>query len=125
MVAAAGVAATHATSSADPGDHQVTYTVTTQSAMTGNVSYINTQPPGQSAYDANSSRYLTQVRTPLVPGEPWVYQTTLADPTQWALLTASGALREPPQLHCEIAVDGVTVIRQDGASGVQCALRPW
>src|SRR5271165_2732940 len=99
LAAVAGVAATHATSSAEP--------------------------PSQSAYDANSSQFLTQVRTPLEPGQPWVYQTTLTDPNQWALVSASGALRVAPQLHCEIAVDGVTVVQQDGASGVQCALRPW
>ncbi|MBV9091920.1 MAG: hypothetical protein JO044_18750 [Mycobacteriaceae bacterium] len=125
LVAAAGVAATPATSIADPAGHQVTYTVTTQSEMTGNIYYLNTEPPSQSAYDANSSQYLTQVRTLLAPGQPWVYQTTLNDPNQWALVSASGALRVAPQLHCEIAVDGVTVVQQDGASGVQCALRPW
>lgn len=125
FVVAAGVAATHAAASADPSAHQVTYTVTTQSEMTGNISYINNQPPSQSAYNTDSSQYLTQVRTPLVPGQPWVYQATLTDPNQWALVSASGALRVAPQLHCEIAVDGVTVVQNDGASGVQCALRPW
>lgn len=125
FVAAGGVTATHATSSADPGAHQVTYTVTTQSGMTGNISYINTEPPSQSAYDSNSSQYLTQVRTPLDPGQPWVYQTTINDPNQWALVSASGALRVAPHLHCEIAVDSVTVVQNDGDSGVQCALRPW
>jgi hypothetical protein len=125
LVAAAGVVATHATSSADPGAHQVTYTVTTQSEMTGNIYYMTTEPPSQSAYDANSSQFLTQVRTPLEPGQPWVYQTTLNDPNQWALVSASGALRVAPQLHCEITVDGATVVQNDGASGVQCALRQW
>jgi hypothetical protein len=123
--AAAGVVASHAISSADPPAHQVTYTVTTQSEMTGNIYYVNTEPPSQSAYDANSSQYLTQVRTPLEPGQPWVYQATLGDPHQWALVSASGALRVAPHLHCEIAVDGVTVVQNDGDSGVQCAMRPW
>jgi hypothetical protein len=126
FVAAAGVAAaSHATSSADPAGHQVIYTVTTQSEMTGNIYYINTQPPDQSAYNANSAQFLTQVRTPLEPGQPWTYQTTLGDPNQWALVSASGALRVAPHLHCEIAVDGVMVVQNDGDSGVQCAMRPW
>jgi hypothetical protein len=124
-LAAATVAAPHATATADPPAHQITYTVTTQSEMTGNIYYVSSQPPSQAAYDANSSQYLTPVRIPLEPGQPWVQQTTLADPNQWALVSASGALRVAPQLHCEIAVDGVTVVQQDGASGVQCALRPW
>ena len=125
LFAAAGVVATHATSSADPAAQQVAYLVSTESEMTGNIDYMNTQPPSESAYNDNSSQYLTQVRTPLEPGQPWVYQTTLADPNQWALVTASGALRVAPHLHCEIAVDGVTVVKNDGDSGVQCALRPW
>ena len=125
FVAAAGVAATHATSSADPGVHRVTYTVTTQSEMTGNMYYINTEPANQAAYDSNSSQYLTLARTPLEPGQPWVAQATLNDPNHWALVSASGALRVAPHLHCEIAVDGVTVVQNDGDSGVQCALRPW
>ena len=125
FVAAAGVAATHATASADPGAHQITYLVTTQSEMTGNVYYLNTEPPNKAAYDSNSSQYLTNARTPLEPGQPWVAQTTLSNPNQWALVSASGALRVAPHLHCEIAVDGVTVVQNDGDSGVQCALRPW
>ena len=124
-MAGAGLAATHATSSAEPGAHQVKYTVTTQSDLTGQIYYLATEPLGKGAFDADPSQYLVRTSTQIVSGEPWVFETTLNDPTQWALVSASGALRVAPQFHCEIAVDGVTVVQQDGASGVQCALRPW
>jgi hypothetical protein len=125
FVAAAGLAATHATSSADPGAHQVRYTVTTTSALQAQIYDMATEPPSQSAFNADSSPYLINVRVPVSPEAPWVYETTLNDTTQWAIVSASGGLRVNPEFHCEIAVDGVVVVSEQGGSGVQCALRPW
>ena len=124
-VAAAGVAVSHATSSAEPGAHKVTYTVVTQGDVNTQIYYVATEPPSKADFDADSSKYLTSIKTPLAAGVPWVAETTLNDPTQWALVSASGALRVAPNFHCEIAVDGQVVVQQDGGSGVQCALRPW
>jgi hypothetical protein len=123
MMAGAGVAVSQATSNAEA--HQVTYTVTTTSDLTANVQYIDTEPPSQPAYDAESSKYLKTVRTPITGGEPLVYSTTLADPDQWALVAASGGLRVNPEFHCEIAVDGQVVVSQQGGSGVTCSTRAW
>ena len=64
-------------------------------------------------------------RTPISGGQPLVYTATLADPSQWALVTASGGLRINPELHCEIAVDGEVLVSQQGGSGVTCSTRPW
>nr|WP_152665511.1 hypothetical protein [Mycobacterium sp. UM_Kg1] len=107
------------------GGHEVTYTITATSDLTGNISYIKTDPPSMAAYNANSSEYLETVRVPIAGGQPVVYTTTLADPAQWALVTASGGLRINPEFHCEIAVDGEVVVSQQGGSGVSCATRPW
>ncbi|MCV7384359.1 hypothetical protein [Mycolicibacter longobardus] len=107
------------------GGHEVTYTITATSDLTGNISYIKTDPPSMSAYNANSSEYLETVRVPISGGQPLVYTTTLADPSQWALVTASGGLRINPEFHCEIAVDGEVVVSQQGGSGVSCSTRPW
>jgi hypothetical protein len=125
IVAAAGIAATHATSNAQPAGHQVRYTVTAGDSLQGKINYMATEPPSQAAFDADSSKYLTYVQVPVGPDSPWVMETTLNNPNQWAIVTASGVLRTNPQFHCEIAVDGVTVVSQDGGSGVSCALRPW
>ncbi|MEB3022592.1 hypothetical protein K6T79_16225 [Mycolicibacter sp. MYC098] len=107
------------------GGHEVTYTITATSDLTGNISYIKTDPPSMSAYNANSSEYLETVRVPIGGGAPLVYTTTLADPSQWALVTASGGLRINPEFHCEIAVDGEVVVSQQGGSGVTCSTRAW
>jgi hypothetical protein len=125
IVAAAGVAATHATSNAEPAAHQVRYTVSAGDSLQAKIYYLTTEPASQAAYDADSSKYLTFVQVPIAPDTPWVMETTLSSPNQWAIVTASGVLRTNPQFHCEIAVDGQTVVSQDGGSGVSCALRPW
>ncbi|ORW65814.1 hypothetical protein [Mycolicibacter senuensis] len=107
------------------GGHEVTYTITATSDLTGNISYIKTDPPSMAAYNANSSEYLETVRVPIGGGQPLVYTATLADPGQWALVTASGGLRINPEFRCEIAVDGDVVVSQQGGSGVTCSTRPW
>jgi len=121
----AGPAAAHADPAAERGSHTVTYTVVAQSELNAQIYYLASEPPSQADFDADSSKYLTNVKVPLRPGVPWVFQTTLDDPAQWALVSASGALRVPPNFHCEIAVDSVVVVQSDGGSGTQCALRPW
>lgn len=125
LVATAGLGASQATSSADPDTRTVKYTVTTRAELMGQISYLATQPSSRDAFVANSGKYVRRVQSPLVPGVPWVFQTTLSDPTQWALVSATGGLQVPPEFHCEIAVDGVTVVEQDGTGGVLCALRDW
>ena len=129
-VGAAAVGPTTAT--ADPVGHQVTYTITTTGNLTGNVRYMNSDPPSQAAYDANSSQYMTTVSATFTGGQPLVYSSTLANPNQWAIVTASGGCHWPdcgsgatPELHCEIAVDGQVVVTQNATTGVTCSTRPW
>lgn len=125
FTAAALTVAVPATSHADPAGHQVTYTVTTTSDLTANIQYMIADPPSQAAFEADSSQYMNSVHTPITGGQPLVYTTTLVDPGQWAIVTASGGLRVNPEFHCEIAVDGQVVVSQNGGSGVTCSTRPW
>ncbi|CPR12295.1 hypothetical protein BN971_03589 [Mycobacterium bohemicum DSM 44277] len=132
FAAALGMAATPATAFADPAGHQVTYTVTATGNLTGNVRYMNTDPPSQAAYDANSSQFMSSVPATFAAGQPLVYTTTLADPNQWAIVTASGGCHWPdcdssnvPQIQCQIAVDGQVVVTQSATTGVTCSTRRW
>jgi hypothetical protein len=131
FAAAAAVAVTPATSYADPAGHQVTYTITATGSLTGNVRYMNSDPPSQAAFNDNSSQYMNTVQTAFNPGQPLVYTTTLANPNQWAYVNASGGCHWPncgagtPELHCEIAVDGQVVVTQNATTGVTCSTRPW
>ena len=120
------------TATADPASHQVTYTITATGNLTGNVRYMNSDPPSQAAYDANSSQYMNTVSATFTGGQPLVYTATLANPNQWAIVTASGGCHWPdcgsgstPELHCEIAVDGQVVVTQNATTGVTCSTRPW
>jgi hypothetical protein len=120
-----------ATAIADPTGHQVTYTITTTGDLTGNVRYMNSDPPSQAAFDANSSQYMNTVQAAFTGGQPLVYTATLSNPNQWAIVTASGGCHWPncgsgaPELHCEIAVDGQVVVTQNATTGVTCSTRPW
>ena len=126
LIAAAGVAVSQAGAGAEPEGHVVTYTITTTSDLHGDIRYIETDPPSRAAYDADANKYLkTLYRTPITAGQPLVFTTTLADPNQWALVTASGGLRVNPEFHCELAIDGEVVVSQQGGSGVTCATRQW
>ena len=131
LAAAFGGGAVPATATADPAGHQVTYTVTSPNTLTATVQYMNADPPSQAAYNADSSKFMTNVQAPISGGQPVVYTTTLANPNQWAIITASGILHWPDSgngpaaFHCEIAVDGQVVVRQDATSAVSCATRPW
>jgi hypothetical protein len=132
LAAAAGMAFTPPTSHADPAGHQVTYTITATGNLTGSVRYMNSDPPSQAAFDANSSQYLTTVPTAFTAGQPLVYTATLANPNQWAFVNASGGCHWPdcgsgatPELHCEIAVDGQVVVSKNATTGVTCSTRPW
>ncbi len=131
FAAALVVAVTPAISAADAG-HQVTYTVTATGNLTGQVRYMNSDPPSQGAFNDNSSQYMNTVQAAFTAGQPLVYTTTLANPDQWAFVNASGGCHWPdcgagatPELHCEIAVDGQVVVTQNATTGVTCSTRPW
>ena len=111
------------TAGADPvGPQQVTYTVTTTSDLMANIYYVTADPPSQAL--ATDPQYMPLARTTVGPGAPWVFQTTMNNPIQWAFVSASGGLRVNPEFRCEIAVDGQVMVSQQGGSGVQCSLHP-
>lgn len=128
----AGALVAPAISHADPAGHQVTYTITSTGNLTGNVRYMNSDPPSQAAFNANSSQFLNTVQTSFTPDQPLVYTATLANPNQWAFVAASGGCKWPDcssgaiaELHCEIAVDGQVVVTQNATTGVTCSTRAW
>lgn len=124
LATAAGLVLTPATSYAD--GHQVTYTVTSPNNLTANVSYVNTDPPSQDAFNADPSKFSTSVQAPLSGGAPVTYTATLANPKQFASISANGMLHwpdsgnGPARFHCEIAVDGQVVAQADATTTVTC-----
>lgn len=128
-LAAFSVLAMPATSHADPAGHQVTYTITATGNLTGTVRYMNSDPPSQAAYDANSAQFLNTAQT-AITADPLVYTATLTNPNQWGYVNAIGACKWPDctgsvaEIRCEIAVDGQVVVTNTATTTVTCATRP-
>jgi hypothetical protein len=125
-IAAAGLTSSHAISSADPGAHQVRYTVTTGQETIVSLNYLAKEPENRAALDANPDAYLRNERVTISPGAPWVFETTLND-TSWAYVRAGGAAHYygSPNPRCDIAIDGNVVTQQDGETAAACALKQW
>jgi hypothetical protein len=124
VLAAGGVLSSHAISGA--AGHQVRYTVSTGQETSVNINYLATEPPSQSAYNANGAAFMRNESVAITPGSPWVFETTLND-TSWACVMAGGATHYygTPNPHCDIAIDGNVVTQQDGDTAVTCALKRW
>ena len=126
-VAAAGIALSHGTSSAEPAGHQVRYTLTSAGGADFDLFYLINQPPNKQAYNADAYAFVKRETVNLAPGVPWVFETTLADP-QWAILTVSSTThggQAAPNPHCEIAIDGQVVVQQDAPYNLQCQGSQW
>lgn len=126
LVTAAGLISPHAIANAEPEEHQVRYTITTGQESTIGLYYLATEPASQAAFDADPNGYLRSERVTIVPGTPWVFETTLTD-TSWAYVSAGGAARYNglPNPHCDIVIDGEKVTEQQGETSAHCALKPW
>ncbi|WP_174237118.1 hypothetical protein [Mycobacterium basiliense] len=110
----------------DPPMHQVTYTVSTKSPIYADIYYGDQDPAVFSDYSHNNYSFTPNIQADIAPGKPWTMQVMLANPGQWAVVTATTG-RQPgtPQFHCELAVDGVVKVSKDGPRGVLCSLRTW
>jgi hypothetical protein len=127
VVAAAGIAVSQGTSTAEPAGHQVRYTLTAGGPADFDLFYLTAQPPNKQAYNADAYSFVKKEVVNVGPEAPWVFETTLADP-QWAIFTVSSTThggQAAPNPHCEIAVDGQVVVQQDGPYNLQCKLSQW
>ncbi|OBF13663.1 hypothetical protein [Mycobacterium sp. ACS4331] len=109
-----------------PAPHQITYTVTAETAVTADIYYRDVDPPTWADYSHNPYVFSPRVRVDVGPDRPWVLHTTLLDPDRWAMVSAtSGQQPTEPRFRCELSVDGVVVSTADGPKGALCALRHW
>jgi hypothetical protein len=130
LLAVAGLTVAPAPARADDDAvlHQVTYTVTADHPYYANIYYRDTDPANFADYSHNPYVFSPRVEADVGPGAPpWVLQANLADPDQWAMVAASitGASTASPMFHCQLAVDGVVVAKNDGPKGALCSLRNW
>ncbi|CPX03728.1 Conserved membrane protein of uncharacterised function [Mycobacteroides abscessus] len=94
---------------AEAAPHQVKYVISSDRDFLSQTLVLQNEPPSKSAYDTESSKYLVRNSTRIAPDAPFVVETTLNDPTQWAYVSASAAAKAvtgAPVFHCEVYVDG-------------------
>lgn len=81
---------------AEAAPHQVKYVISSDRDFLSQTLVLQNEPPSKSAYDTESSKYLVRNSTRIAPDAPFVVETTLNDPTQWAYVSASAAARPSP-----------------------------
>ena len=110
----------------DPAPHHVRYSVTAAQQFIADIYFRDTDPPNWTDYSHNPYQFSPKVEAPVGPGTKWSLEVVLADPQQWAMVAAtSGQSVATPQVHCELAVDGVVVATNDGPKGALCSVRHW
>jgi hypothetical protein len=106
--------------------HHVKYTVTAAKPIYADIYYLDQEPPNFADYSHIPYQFVPNIQADIAPGRPWSYELNLANPDQWALVTAStGTEPGTPGFHCELAVDGAVVVAKDGPKGVLCSIRSW
>ena len=106
--------------------HSVTYTVYTDNPFHADIYYRDSEPANFADYSHDPYMFSPKAEADLGPDRPWVLTVQLANPQQWAMVTAtSGLSPNPPTFHCTLAVDGAVVVSNSGAKGALCSLRNW
>ena len=114
------------TASADDVLHQVKYTVTSSTPYNVDIYYRDVDPPNFAEYSHNPYLFSPKVEADIGPNKPWVLNVALADPSSWAMVTAtSGWSSDAPGVQCTLEVDGVVVSSNDGPKGALCSIRTW
>jgi hypothetical protein len=117
---------TTATASADDVLHQVKYTVTASAPYNVDIYYRDVDPPSWADYSHNPYLFSPKIEADIGPSQPWVLNVALADPNNWAMVTAtSGWSSDTPGVQCTLEVDGVVVAKNDGLKGALCSIRTW
>ena len=109
-----------------PPAHTVKYIVHSDVPAAADIYYRDAEPPNWADYSHNPYLYSPKVEADVGPDKMWVHDVMLANPEQWAMVTAtSGPAPTTPNIHCVLAVDGVVVATHQGPKGALCSLRTW
>lgn len=124
-----GTAAAAADDDPVPGPplHHVQYTVFSQTPFrNAEIYYRDGDPANWADYSHNPYQFSPNVEADVGPNQLWTMDVMLADPNQWAMVTAS-SLDSPkrPNFHCVLAVDGKVVATNEGPKGALCSVRNW
>lgn len=126
---AAALAVAAPVSADDAGPHRVRYSVSATQTAQALVYYREVQPPNFGEYSHNPYQYSPRADVTVGPNQPWIFETTLADPQDWAMVVVSLPGMHPelasPGFVCELRIDDVVVATDAGTKGALCSLRTW
>jgi hypothetical protein len=126
LVTATSLAAPSRADDPPPLLHRVKYTVSAANPTRADIYYLDNEPPHFAAWSHDPYEWSPNIKANVGPGTPWVFELMLANPDQYAWVTASSGLSgATPGFHCDLTVDGVVVVSKDGPKGVLCSLRNW
>jgi hypothetical protein len=110
----------------DPVLHRVKYTVSAANPIRADIYYLDNEPEAFFRWSHNPYEYSPNIQANVGPGTPWIFELMLANPDEYAWVSASSGLSgATPQFHCDLTVDGVVVASKDGPKGVLCSIRHW
>jgi hypothetical protein len=122
----AGVTAAPSHADNDLPLHHVKYMLTAQHPIYAEIYYLDQEPEVFANWSHNPYQYMPNVEADLGPNKVWTYELDLQRPEMWAMVMANtGPEPGAPNFHCELAVDGVVKVSNDGAKGVLCSMRTW
>ncbi|MGV0607172.1 hypothetical protein [Mycolicibacterium sp. XJ1904] len=106
--------------------HNVKYSVFSEQPFYVDIYYRDVDPPNWAAYSHNPYEFSPKVKAQVGPDQQWNLDVQLANPDDWAMVTAtSGPGEAKPNIHCVLAVDGVVVKTHQGPKGALCSIRSW
>ncbi|MCV7383277.1 hypothetical protein [Mycolicibacter longobardus] len=109
--------------------HRVRYSVSATQTTRVVIYYREVQPPNFGEYSHNPYQYSPRADVTVGPNQPWIFETTLAVPQDWAMVVASlpehHSELPSPGFVCELRVDDVVVATDAGTKGALCSLRTW
>jgi hypothetical protein len=109
-----------------PPLRQVKYSVWAEKPFPVNIYYREVDPPNWAEYSHNPYVFSPKAEAQVGPDQQWVLDVQLANPDQWAMVTATSApSSQSPNIHCVLAVDGVVVATDAGPKGALCSIRNW
>ena len=109
-----------------PPLRNVKYSVFAEQPFFVDIYYRDVDPPNWAAYSHNPYQFSPKVEAQVGPDQQWNLDVQLADPDQWAMVTATAGPGEAkPNIHCVLAVDGVVVSTDQGPKGALCSIRSW
>ena len=127
LIVGTGVASADDEPVPGPPLRHVKYTVFTETPYANaEIYYRDSDPPNFADYSHNPYVFSPNVEANVGPSQLWTIDVMLANPDEWAMVTAS-SLDSPqrPNFHCVIAVDGEVVVTNQGPKGALCSLRNW